>query len=214
MRRGFLALIIVIALTLFYHFKMKTFKYFILFCIVGMFLVNQFSTEYFSYRIKQTQSALQNFDSSWSGREQIWKVGFEKLKQKMYKGYGYGANRKIIRESSFQLGYNYLDARMHNTYLKVLLELGIIGFTIYLSLILIITRLLYKCYLISRQKDQLLSILYFGMFAGWVALSIVAFFGYSGYLDKDLWIKIGFTMSGIKLLNISYNKDQNHEIKI
>jgi O-antigen ligase len=215
MRRGFLSLLIVLLVTVYYNFNGKMLPYIFILLIGSFFLNNQFSTEYFSYRLRSMQYAMQNFDTSWTGRETLWPIALEQVKERLFTGYGYGSNEKVISISSYQLHSKFIEnVRVHNTYLKILLETGIIGLIIYIGFVIILIKLLYKCYIGNKFNNQVLSILYFGLFASWVATAVISFFGYSGYLDKDLWIKAGFALVGIKILHPAQFVDQRREIEI
>ena len=46
-------------------------------------------------------------------------------------------------------------------------------------------------------------VLTFSMFASWVAVLGAAFFGWSGYLDKGLWLQVVIALVGSKVLYLS-----------
>jgi len=200
MRRSFLSILIIIIGTTYFYFSGKTLIYTVLLLAGLFFLVDRYAEDRFVFKTKQTQLAIKSFDSGWSGRNKLWVIGYEMFKSKPIIGHGYGSNRKIIASLSHRLGFPYMDSRMHNTYLKVLVELGIIGLTIYLGLLFMLSKIFFKCYLFNKSDNESLSIFFFGLFINWIAIIIISFFGYSGYLDKTFWINIGFGLAGMKIL--------------
>ena len=197
-RRGFIEIILPVLITIFGNYSRKTFYYIIVLTAALYFSISVFSTEYFYYRVKQTQSALKGFNSSWSGRESIWIYAWEAALDKPIIGHGFGSNIEIIRV----YGHREFGARAHNSYLKVWVELGILGLVLLISIFITHTIILYgQIKRIRLFKDNLLYSLIFARFAVWISTIIVAFFGYSAYLHKSMWFTFCFTLITSKIIN-------------
>jgi len=100
----------------------------------------------------ETFNAL-NKDSTLTGRTNLWQLSFEKIKEKPLLGYGY---------SSFWLGYagpskdiwfmlDWEPPHAHNGFIDMILELGIIGFLIFI--ILFISSTVKAVYLTRINKE-------------------------------------------------------------
>jgi O-antigen ligase len=93
-------------------------------------------------RLFQIQDQVKSRDLT--GRVAIWKLGFNAFENRdaYVLGTGYNTFRLLITEKSGR------SAASHNTYLSTLIELGITGFCIYLSMI---AYLLFRIYYLFRR---------------------------------------------------------------
>ena len=99
--------------------------------IVMAVIVSLYADQHFYYKVRQTGHAMQNFDNSWTGRAWLWKVALDKIIENPIHGHGYGANTSIVQSYLYEIGIPYYKVRIHNTYLKVMLETGLIGFNLH-----------------------------------------------------------------------------------
>ena len=197
-RRSFLALGIAILITVFSHFSKKMFYTVIMLFFTFYMSINLLPTDYFYYRLNQARSAMRSFDSGWSGRENIWGYAWEAGLAKPIIGHGYGSNTEVIRE----YGHREFGIRTHNSYLKVWVELGFVGLVSLISMFITHTIILYdQIKRIRLFKDNLLYSLVFARFASWIGTFITAFFGYSAYLHKSMWLTFCFTLITNKIIN-------------
>ena len=92
--------------------------------------------------------------------------------------------------------------RVHNSYLKVWIELGVIGLII-LSAIFIshfnLLRILSKK--LRRGNDYLFYCLVFSKYVAWTGLIFFAVFGWSAYLGKSFWLLLSYTLIARKIIN-------------
>ena len=94
------------------------------------------------------------------------------------------------------------ETRVHNAYLKIWLELGLVGLLITIFLFLNYFYILKKQYNHSKYlNDNLLSSVLFAAYVTMIATSVVAFFGWSAYLDKNLWLSFAIALSTNKLFS-------------
>ena len=201
-RRGFGMVIIAILITVVFHFSRRIFIYSIIVAAIMSLSIQLFATDYFYYRIWSIKN-LGKTESTWSGRDKLWAVGWEMVKESPIIGLGYGVNTDLMPEYSKKAGYTK-GGRMHNTYLKVLSELGLVGFVLLMGIFFSIMRTLYiNTQMFKSRGNWTMYVLTFAMFASWVALLGAAFFGWSGYLDKGLWSQAAIALVGSKVLSLS-----------
>ena len=70
--------------------------------------------------------------NAWSGRDKLWSYAWDAIKEKPIWGYGFGTNVEVISIFSFAIK----EARVHNAYLKIWVELGLVGLFITIFLFL------------------------------------------------------------------------------
>ena len=179
--------------------------YTIILIFFGFLTLSIYGNNEFFYKIRQTGQSLKSFDNSWTGRAFLWTIAWERVKEEPLLGYGYGVNKRGLKDTAYSYGYKMKGLRMHNTYLKVLFELGIIGLLIYLRIVYLILFYLNKAYSnFYLIGDDRLYIYCFSLFCGWISTIFTSFFGYSSYLDKDFYILIV-----LALLSLYYSKIGN-----
>lgn len=201
-RRSFIVLSIVILATSLFHFSRRTTVALFFVSLLGYLTFDYFASEFFYYRIESLYSIGSFDNSSWSGREKLWVAGWQMVQESPLFGKGYGVSKSLMDYYSAQtLGIEDLsDIRMHNTYLKAWAEIGLVGMILFFIMMIAMVKSFYKISVyFKRLNDQLLHNFYFSLFALTAAYIPVAFFGWSGYLDKDFWFLIVLAQIGFKL---------------
>jgi O-antigen ligase len=84
--------------------------------------------------LERLSTFFSGIDSGANGRFEIWRLGLNMFADHPIFGVGTGAARAIIQKSYFR------EAGMHNTYLSVAAELGLVGLVIFLLLLLMAIR--------------------------------------------------------------------------
>jgi O-antigen ligase len=132
-------------------------------------------------------------DNSSNERLLIWQDAFELIKTSPLRGIGYATYRSLHRIGDFQ--------DTHNFYIKVMLEEGIIGFSIFLVLLWRMFRV--GLTLSHDRSDPLYSGLGLGFATCMVGVVVVNFFGdrwsYQ-QVNSNLWILLGL-LCRVLLLN-------------
>jgi O-antigen ligase len=125
-------------------------------------------------RINMTTNESGELDTSNEKRVQVWKSSTELFNSNRLTGIGFNT-------------FPYLGLPLgdvHNLYLKILVEQGIVGFVIFLMIIL--TALFYGWKLYRRARDDLFKGLGFGFFLCTISLLISNFFG-----DRWTYLPLG-----------------------
>ena len=213
-RREFLSFFIMSGLSIFFltNNLRKSFIYFITIGLLIIITIGFFGNEDFYYKLRQTKHSATNFDTSWSGRALLWTLGLQKIKSRPITGYGYGTNNEVLFDTALEYGIAKGKYRMHNTYLKIALEIGLVGLLMYLVIIILLLRYYYLSYnLFFKVGNSTLFIYSFSLFCNWASVIINSTFWYSALNDKDFYVNMIFAMS---LFSISYytsltNKNYN-----
>ena len=126
-----------------------------------------------------------------SGRSEIWRGAMSSFIDesvlKILFGYGYGG-------ISADNGYNSLTSTMHNQFLQVLVSYGLVGFTIYLSVLL-------KAYVYFKNDMKE----YLGSYWGILVMGLTITMGPS---YKLLWIVLMLPMLSIEKGKIEVNSEK------
>ena len=135
---------------------------------------------------------------AWTGRDKLWAIAWEGIKNKPYLGHGFGTNQEALSYYSF----GRESKRVHNAYLKIWLELGFIGLLITNFMFYNYLKVLKKQHVFSTfYNDTLLSSLLLSRYVDFFIMLILAFFGWSAYLDKNLWLNFSYILSLNKIYN-------------
>lgn len=203
-RRGLGASGFITLVTLFFYASRKTFFYSTVILLILMLGVNLFGEINLVRRIEQSKKLADfNDDHAWSGRNGLWIAGYEMVKERPFTGHGYGINTEIMADYMEKAGYQATNLRMHNTYLKAWAELGAIGLLLFVSILFFTIRSYYAALKWFKLRgNQILQILLFGAFASMLGQSAIAFFGWSGYLNKGFWLSIAIALAAGKITAI------------
>lgn len=213
-RRGMGAMVLVSLVTIFMHSSGRTFVYSTIIILSLWITVNILGESDLAggysldWRVEQTKRLVSFEDSyAWSGRNYLWQSGWEMIKERPVIGHGFGINKEIMSDYLGKTGtvnvHNLKQSkiRMHNTYLKAWAELGVIGLLFFLGILYFSMRSYYAVAKWYRQKKYLIMyILLFGLFANILGYSAMAFFGWSGYLDKYFWLQTGLALAASKVM--------------
>lgn len=134
-RGGILSLVFTTILTLIL-FSKRNFKrsiliiFFLIFSVLVLFYSNPLYFDYIYERF--FGESITNLSSLTSSRTDWWKAAFEAFKQKPLLGYGGSIS------ASHWINFNMygIAAVMHNLYIEILIQYGIVGLTIFLLLII------------------------------------------------------------------------------
>jgi len=153
--------IFILALFLIYGRKylLKIILVFLVLCFVFLVLNNYTSLKYYNWdniaiirRIHTSTYLL----SSWEWRVKMWQEMSAYISQSPIIGHGINTYR-YLREKQI---YNPLESTYaHNDYLKILIELGIIGLLLYLNLIFQALKKIWQKYKDNQQAKYLISFL-------------------------------------------------------
>jgi O-antigen ligase len=123
-------------------------------------------------------------ESNWGARRYIWQYGFEIFLQNPIFGVGAGAYQYALKEV-------FTGLNAHNVFMSVLVELGIIGVSLFLA---IIGRLMLAIYQLKFSNER---IFLFVWLLTWVAMSMSGNFEY----QKFTWFVFGMIL--VRSLNFS-----------
>lgn len=207
-RRGLGALVLVMLVTIFMHSSRKTFFYSAFIMLVFWLTVSILGDVKLLSRIEQSKRLVSFEDSyAWSGRNYLWQSGWEMIKERPVIGHGFGINKEIMSDYLGKTGtvnvHNLKRSkiRMHNTYLKAWAELGLLGLLFFSGMLYFSIRSYYVvANWYKQQGNWIMYILLFGSFANVLGYSAIAFFGWSGYLDKYFWLQTGLALAASKVM--------------
>jgi O-antigen ligase len=143
-----------------------------------------------------TYSDKEGLDSSAEERVGLWQDALQIITQNPIigiTGTGFDTYQFMKRRSG------YSDT--HNYYVKVLLELGIVGFLAFLFLLRVVWKLSLRLY--REAEDPFLSALGCALFAMFGCTIVVNFFGDRwSYLQVNgfLWVLLGFMSRGLLMI--------------
>ena len=194
-RRQIFTFVVSFFLVVFWNMQRKTFKYCIGLMALALLLVVNMNTTDLEYRYNQTLEFADGFNSGMNGRETLWVYAMQHVNEAPWLGNGYGINEELLGQNR-----NSEAFRVHNTYLKAWLELGLVGLIIYLVLFLLLCHRSYVIFAgFSKDGELFLAAAYFGLFTVFLTDFFVSFFGYSGYLDKGFWIYVALVLCGLRI---------------
>ena len=143
-RTGQVIFFILLAFFLIYHFKLsfKTIVGFLFISIFSFFLLFNIS-KIFQKRVYQAQNDIEkvlkgDFASSWGGRTMAWFVAKDIFLKYPILGVGVGDIKKDIWKDSEKYGkknsnfFKHSLPHLHNQFLQILIETGIIGFSFFI----------------------------------------------------------------------------------
>ena len=139
-----------------------------------------------------------NFDES-SGRSELWAVGWRMWQDNPVVGVGlqgfadhagsYAQALGPLRYAQFITEQDYV---VHNSFLELLAETGIVGFTLYLSVVVIALHCAWRAAgRFERLGDTAMASLSRAVIVGALAMLTAAFF-ISGQTDRRLWVLLAF----------------------
>tara|TARA_Y100000768_G_C23888755_1_gene639002 strand:- start:502 stop:1131 length:630 start_codon:yes stop_codon:yes gene_type:complete len=191
------------------NFSIKIFKPIIIFISLILLSSTFFNLDEFTSKIGSSVNLIKSFNddsieikNNWSGRDKLWAYAWEGVKEKPFLGYGFGTSKDVI--SLFSFGQE--NRRVHNVYLKVWVELGFIGLLIVFIMFYQYLIVLKKQYVLSSYlNDDLLNSLIFASYITIISTFVVGFFGWSAYLDKNIWLNFAYALSINKLFSRNKN---------
>ena len=197
-RSVWIGFILFIFSLIFIYSRKYIFKYSLLITgliFIFLVLINYTSLKYFdrnniSFIGRVTSST--NLLSSWEWRNKMWGEMTEYIYQSSIIGYGLDTYR-YLREKQI---YNVFESTYaHNDYLKILIELGIIGLIFYLNLIFKTLKKIFQKFLLTKRKKYLIS---------FIGILIIFLIGAvdnvlrSTALQWVMWIYIAYLLSKTK----------------
>lgn len=71
-----------------------------------------------------------------SGREEVWRLGWDLFLKRPVQGYGFGTTQELIRAESWRFT-QFQGGHFHNSYIEALVEVGLIGLLAFVSFLFI-----------------------------------------------------------------------------
>ena len=134
-----LFLVVLIQLIFYFEKAFRTIglgKTFIIFIIIFL-SVTAITVSFFSSDLLAQVTGLLGKDPSLTGRSTIWDYIWNEIQKKIIVGYGFGTywimGTSVIDRFIVNVGWRVNEA--HNGYLEIMLELGIVGFIFFVSLL-------------------------------------------------------------------------------
>ena len=206
-RRSMIGIVIALFFVIKEKSSLSTLKPIIFAILFLFFSSNYLNLDLFSSKLNQSIVLIKSVSddsievrNAWSGRNKLWSYAWEAIKEKPIWGFGFGTNTEVISIYSFA----NKKARVHNAYLKIWLELGLVGLLITIFLFLNYFLILKRQYLFSTYlNDNLLSSLVFASYISMIVTVIVGIFGWSAFHDKSLWLSFTYALSVNKIFSNS-----------
>ncbi len=196
-RTGLIAAIMVAAIMLFLKFRIKVSNILVkstpiaLFVIGFIILISVLPSQYRDLWFGSIQREISNRTGTTEVRLEIWKISIDTIKENPITGIGVG-RFKSFAENKWTLDQDYRQRAVHNTYLGVLTEMGVVGFILFLIFNIAI---LYGLISYSRNKglatgNENISYMFFLVLIVW---AIFGLFG-NGEYAKVLWLTNGASL--------------------
>ncbi|MCZ6594024.1 MAG: O-antigen ligase family protein [Bacteroidetes bacterium] len=190
-RGGYLA-----ALVSFFFFGVTKDRRFLILLVLGLIFWQSFVPASVQQRIQMSTQGKSGIDKSIEERYDMWDQGWELIKQNPILGYGYYATHNLRIETAG----DKKRASLHNGYMQLLLDLGVIGLGIFLIFFFICFRVGWR--LFRTAEDPFLKGLGLGfagcvlaVLAGNVAGSYWFYLNVSGFY----WVNLGLVVRGLEL---------------
>jgi len=193
-RGGYLA-----ALVTFFFFGVTKDRRFLVLLVLGLIFWQTFVPASVQQRIQMSKQGKRGIDSSIAARYDMWDQAWELIKENPILGYGYYATHNLGIETA---GNRKIKKRasLHNGYMQLLLDQGLIGLGIFLIFFFISFRVGWR--LFRTAKDPFLKGLGLGfagcvlaVLAGNVAGSYWFYLNVSAYY----WINLGLVIRGLEI---------------
>ena len=190
-RGGYLA-----ALVSFFFFGVTKDRRFLVLLVLGLIFWQTFVPASVQQRIQMSKQGESGIDSSIEARYDMWDQAWELIKQNPILGYGYYATHNLGIETAGSKKRNSL----HNGYMQLLLDEGLIGLGIFLIFFFLCFRVGWR--LFRTAEDPFLKGLGLG-FAGCV-LAVLAgnvAGSYWFYLNVSAfyWVNLGLVIRGLEI---------------
>ena len=204
-RTGLIAAIIVASIMLFLKFRIQVSNILIkstpvaLFVIGFIILISVLPAQYRDLWFGSIQREISNRTGTTEVRLEIWKISIDSIKENPITGIGAG-RFKSFAENKWTLDQNYRERAVHNTYLGIMTEMGMVGFLLFSIFNLAI---FYELIVYSRNKglamgNENISYMFFLVLVVW---AIFGLFG-NGEYGKILWLVNGASLGLINAQSI------------
>lgn len=122
---------------------------------------------------------LQTAPGPLSGREEVWRIGWDLFKQRPFLGYGMGSSTELLNLASYKF-VRHQGLHFHSSYIMVLVETGLLGFV---PFVLLLVHTLIRGFGDARRTQMLPR-------ESWptASLPIVILFGALGHATFESWI--------------------------
>jgi len=170
-----------------------------LFVIGFIILISVLPAQYRDLWFGSIQREISNRTGTTEVRLEIWKISIDSIKENPITGIGAG-RFKSFAENKWTLDQNYRERAVHNTYLGVMTEMGMVGFLLFSIFNLAI---FYELIVYSRNKglamgNENISYMFFLVLVVW---AIFGLFG-NGEYGKILWLVNGASLGLINAQSI------------
>jgi O-antigen ligase len=158
-------------------------------------------------RVLMTYQAGQGLDDSAEGRVDLWQDALQVIDHDPVFGTGFDTYKFMGRVGSF--------TDTHNYYVKILVELGFVGFLVFLGLLVAIGKMSWR--LFRSARDPFLSGLGCSLLAMFVCAITVNFFGDRwSFLQVNgfLWVLVGLVARGLILVKEQACEVESRELLV
>jgi O-antigen ligase len=204
-RTPVVALIITMTFLLYYVGKLNPTRIIVLLSVTVIisFLLSQGPIwEAFSYRM-QRRMLTTNIDTMMGGRISIWKHCLNIFKEHPILGVGIGNSRIFLQNVETNIPtFPY----PHNFFLFTLVELGAIGFFLFINFLIRVITAIVRCLrqLNDLHKRTLIVFLSSGLFMFFISVQVTTY----RFQKKTVWVFLAMTMAALNLL--SKQQGKNH----
>lgn len=196
------------------HFIRNLFRFVIVFILIfGIFLISQSSL--LSYRGINKEQPLPTLYASSSQLQDAahtrfnwWNTCYKEIVRNNAYMYGLGIGGCGYAINRSEIEHVVTVANPHSVYLSVFFDLGIIGVSLFLLLVLLsIVKIFYLMRRLndSTEKDMLLALLCSAIIIGVLAVTEVSY-----YQNVSIWVLFGIGVSAFRLIASQQNKTIKH----
>ncbi len=195
-RAGILAGLISGIVLVLFLLPRRIFVFYLLLFILFLGFERQIKHQYFEYFYSQwVQKGRATETDIFSSRRTIWENAFDVAKERLWSGYGFGANEDISQ--SAEIGYHSFELRRRteNSYLTVFEQLGIPGLIVLLLIMISLCNpipILFLKKIVSRDRYIIIVMLYSIIIGGFVnAIFEDWLFSVGSFICVLFWIIAG-----------------------
>ena len=135
-----------------------------------------------------------------TGRDKLWQLGLDKFYESPVFGIGLGISKEAV-------GLEYgKPLRLHNIYLEMLVETGVIGFFAFLILLLGFFSLSIKLIRLHSKKNDFYYYLAATMLAITVIFFVTNYFGGASVFEKYEWVFYAILAAGYRVASLKVKR--------
>ena len=142
-------------------------------------------------------------DSSSQYRLSIYQAGFDMIRHYWVTGIGVDAFNEIYPLFSLEAANAY---HVHNLFLQEFIELGIVGFSVFLALVLLFFQKIYSTMARAARRYRFILAAVFGGFAGILLQGMTDHIWFDYSIALLFWCVLGIGMAAVRLGEKSWRK--------